>query len=75
MALVFLLYTTDATQITATEVQQLTGVSFQKNKARYLSDTSVKVAMQDNGFAFIAGGGRGKQGRFVRALPSLIVDE
>lgn len=75
MALVFLLYTTDATQITAPEVQQLTGASFQKNKGRYLSDAVVMAAMRDTGFIFVAGGGRGKQGRFVRALPRLIDDE
>ncbi|MEK9285689.1 DEAD/DEAH box helicase family protein [Bradyrhizobium sp. ISRA442] len=64
--LVSLLYATEASEITTIELQRLTGVSFQKNKRRYLEDALVQRAMQDTGFSFQAGGGRGNPGRFVR---------
>ncbi|SHL54975.1 DEAD/DEAH box helicase family protein [Bradyrhizobium lablabi] len=70
-ALVSFLYGTDEQEITTVDVQKLTGVSLQKNGARYLSDPIVQRAMQDTRFSFAAGKGRGNLGRFVRGLPLL----
>jgi hypothetical protein len=64
--LVSLLYSTDVLEITTVELERLTGISFQKNKSRYLDKTVVQTAMQDTGFTFVAGKGRGNPGRFVR---------
>jgi hypothetical protein len=64
--LVSLLYSTDALEITTVMLERLTGISFQKNKARYLSSPIVQKAMDDTGFTFVAGKGRGKPGRLVR---------
>jgi hypothetical protein len=66
--LVSFLYTTEASEITTVELQKLTGVSFQKNKARYLSDPLVRKVMQNTGFTFHAGRGRGNPGRLVRGV-------
>jgi len=65
-ALVSFLYSTDAQEVTTVEVKMLTGVCLQKNKSRYLSDLIVQKAMQDTGFTFLAGRGRGNPGKFVR---------
>jgi hypothetical protein len=66
MGLVSLLYSTDALEITTVELERLTGISFQKNKARYLSSPVVQKAMDDTGLTFVAGKGRGNPGRLVR---------
>jgi hypothetical protein len=66
-ALLHVLYSTTASEITTIELQQLTGVSLQKNGKRYLSNPLVQRAMKDSGFSFHPGGGRGNPGRFVRA--------
>ena len=64
--LVSLLYSTDALEITTVMLERLTGISFQKNKARYLSNPVVQKAMDDTSFTFVAGKGRGNPGRLVR---------
>jgi hypothetical protein len=66
--LVSLLYATEASEITTVELQWLTGISFQKNKVRYLSEPVVQRAMEDTKFTFQPGRGRGNPGRFVRML-------
>lgn len=70
--LMSLLYSTDAREITTIELERLTGISFQKNKSRYLSNPLIKKAMKDTSFTFVAGKGRGNPGRFVRnaSLPA-----
>ncbi|MCK1485923.1 DEAD/DEAH box helicase family protein [Bradyrhizobium sp. 193] len=65
--LVSLLYSTDALEITTIELDKLTGISFRKNKDRYLSNPVVQNAMEDTAFTFLAGKGRGNPGRFIRA--------
>jgi len=60
-----LLYSTKDTEITTVELHKLTGVSFQKNKRRYLSNPIVQKAMEDTGFIFLDGGGRGNPGKFI----------
>jgi hypothetical protein len=47
-------------------LERLTGISFQKNKARYLSNPVVQKAMDDTSFTFVARKGRGNPGRLVR---------
>ncbi|MDA9441641.1 hypothetical protein XH98_21650 [Bradyrhizobium sp. CCBAU 51745] len=64
--LMSLLYSTDAMEITTTDLERLTGISFQKNKNRYLSNPLVQKAMNDTGFGFVVGKGRGNPGRFAR---------
>lgn len=64
--LLSLLYSTDAVEITTVELEKLTGISFQKNKRRYLSNHLVEKAMEETAFTFVAGKGRGNPGRFVR---------
>ncbi|WP_051380390.1 DEAD/DEAH box helicase family protein [Bradyrhizobium sp. WSM1743] len=64
--LMSLLYSTDAQEITTIELERLTGISFQKNKSRYLSNPLIRKAMKDTGFTFVVGKGRGNPGRFVR---------
>ncbi|MEZ2142648.1 hypothetical protein AAE026_10090 [Bradyrhizobium sp. DN5] len=64
--LLSLLYSTDALEITTVELKKLTGISFQNNKLRYLSNPLVVKAMEDTAFTFVAGKGRGNPGRFVR---------
>jgi hypothetical protein len=66
--LLSLLYSTDELEITTVELERLTGISFQKNKNRYLSNPVVQKAMEDTSFTFVAGKGRGNPGRFVREL-------
>ncbi|MCK1694585.1 DEAD/DEAH box helicase family protein [Bradyrhizobium sp. 144] len=64
--LMSLLYSADALEITTIELERLTGISFQKNKSRYLSNPLIQKAMKDTGFTFVTGKGRGNPGRFVR---------
>lgn len=65
-ALVSFLYSTDAQEITTVELERLTGVSLQKNRARLFAAPVVQKAMNDTGFDFHPGRGRGNPGRFVR---------
>jgi hypothetical protein len=71
-ALVSFLYSTNIREIAIDELQAITGVSLQKNKARYLSNPVVGKAMQDTGFAFHGERGRGKVGRLVRTGPQAL---
>jgi hypothetical protein len=64
--LVSLLYSTDAMEITTTELKKLTGICFQKNKKRYLSKPLVGKAMEEKSWTFESGKGRGNPGRLVR---------
>lgn len=66
VAIAYLLYTTEANELTTLDVQRLTGTSIQKNKNRYLSNPILKAAMRDTVFSFVSGGGRGKPGVFSR---------
>ncbi|EKS30924.1 Uncharacterised protein [Afipia felis] len=65
--LVSFLYTTEASEITTLEIQELTGVSLQKNMSRYLSYPIVQQALRDTGRTFDVRRGRGNRGRFVRS--------
>lgn len=65
-ALVSFLYSTDAQEITTVELERLTGVSLQKNRARLFAAPVVQKTMNDTGFDFLPGRGRGNPGRFVR---------
>lgn len=67
-ALVTLLYQQDGSQITTVDLKNSTGISFQKNKKRYLSMPIVQKAMEDNGWTFVSGKGRGNPSRFVRSM-------
>lgn len=52
--------------MTTVELERLTGISFRKNKSRYLSNPVVQKATEDTNFTFVAEMGRGNPGRFVR---------
>lgn len=67
-ALVSLLYQHDGKQITTVDVMNGTGISFQKNKKRYLAMPVVQKAMEDNRWTFVSGNGRGNPSRFVRKM-------
>ena len=68
-ALVSLLYQDNWVEITTVDLKNSTGISFQKNKKRYLAMPVVQKAMEDNGWTFVSGIGRGNPGRFVRKMP------
>lgn len=53
-------------EITTVELEELTRISFRKNKDRYLSKSVVQKAMEDTGFVIIAGKGRGNPDRFLQ---------
>jgi hypothetical protein len=65
-ALLSLFYNTDALEITTVELEELTGISFSKNGKRYRENVVFQQALQETGFRFEAGKGRGNPGRFVR---------
>lgn len=67
-ALVSLLYQYDGKEITTVDVKISTGISFQKNKKRYLAMPIVQNAVDDNGWTFVSGNGRGNPSRFVRKM-------
>lgn len=67
-ALVSLLYQDSSVEITTIDLKNRTGISFQKNKKRYLAMSIVQRAMEDNGWTFVSGIGRGNPSRFVRKM-------
>ncbi|WP_316173897.1 MULTISPECIES: DEAD/DEAH box helicase family protein [unclassified Bradyrhizobium] len=68
-ALASFFYGSDVSEVTTAELEQRTGVSLRKNVARYLKAPIVQKAMEDNGFRFQPGCGRGRPGRFTRTTP------
>ncbi|MFY7929593.1 MAG: hypothetical protein ACOVS5_12050, partial [Oligoflexus sp.] len=62
-----LLFTHSGDTLTTTTIKELTGVDFSKHGGRYLDDPLVKQAIEEGGWVFVKGGGRGNPSRFERS--------
>ena len=66
-ALIVLLGTTEESQISISEVKELSGADMLKHKARYLDCPDVQHVMARRGWAYQRGNGRGNKSGFLRA--------
>jgi hypothetical protein len=65
--LLSLLYSANDNVLTVNDIKHRTGVCLQKNGTRYMSIPVVQTAMNDLGWTFVPGSGRGNPGRFIRS--------
>lgn len=61
-----LLYNHPANEITVKEVKEITGIDFQKNGKRYLTNPVIMSAMANRGWQFCSGTSRTNISKFVR---------
>jgi hypothetical protein len=65
-AVAALLMSSEQSCITSLGVKAITGVILKKNPERIVSNPLVKQAMQEGGWVYVSGGGRGNPSRFER---------